>query len=75
MIIYHIEEKSLGEWNDVCLPTEHKRLAWDICHMQARKKHGMVRVATYDDRDPAPTVVALVSDTGWMPSAWHLLPR
>ena len=65
MIIYHIERKSLGEWNDVCLPTEHKRLAWDICHMHARKKHGMVRVATYDDRDSCPTVVALVSDTGW----------
>ena len=68
MIIYHIERKSLGEWNDVCLPTEHKRLAWDICHMQARKKHGMVRVATYDDRQPFPNVVALVSDTGWMSS-------
>ena len=65
MIIYHIEEKTRGEWNDVCLPTEHEELALKICHMQAHKYQSTLRVATYDDRDTDPVVVALMSDTGW----------
>ncbi len=63
--IYHIERKSLGEWKDICLPTEHEELARNICRMKASKSSAMVRVATYDDREPDANVVCLMNDTGW----------
>ena len=63
--IYHIERKSLGEWNDVCLPTRDESLARKICHKDAEKKNGMVRVATYDDREPDAHVVCLKRIGEW----------
>ena len=68
MIIYHIERKMDGEWVDVCNPTEHEALARKICHMDADKHNGMVRVATYDDREPDAHVVCLMHATEWMSS-------
>ena len=69
MIIYHMERKVDGEWIDVCHPTEHEELARKICHMDADKHNGMVRVATYDDREPDAHVVCLMGAGEWMPSA------
>ena len=68
MIIYHIERKVHGEWQDVCRPTEHEALARKICHMKACKSSAMVRVATYDDREPDAHVVCLMHATEWMSS-------
>jgi hypothetical protein len=66
-MIYHIEERHANgvEWRDVCLPTDQEDLARNICHMKAGKSSTMVRVATYDDREPDAHVVCLMSDTGW----------
>ncbi len=65
MIIYHIERKVDGEWQDVCRPTEHEELARSICGMKAIKGSTMVRVATYDDREPEAHVVYLMSMHDW----------
>ena len=69
MIIYCIERKVDGEWIDVCLPTRDEKLARDICRMDSVKHNGMVRVATYDDREPDAHVVCLMGAGAWMPSA------
>jgi hypothetical protein len=68
MNLFYIERMSLGEWKDVCLPTEHEELARKICHMKAGQSSAMVRVATYDDREPDAHVVCLMNDTGWVPN-------
>ena len=66
--LFHIERKAGSEWLDVCLPTKDEDLARKICHMKASKSSGMVRVATYDDREAEAQVVCLMSDTGWVPN-------
>ena len=63
--IYHIERRSLGEWQDVCHPTRNEELARTICRMDAVKHNGMVRVATYDDREPDAHVVCLMGASEW----------
>ena len=65
MIIYHIERKSLGEWRDICNPTEHEQLARSICRMKASKDSTMIRVATYDDRETDAHVLYLMSAGEW----------
>jgi len=65
MIIYHIERKVDGEWQDVCRPTEHEELARKVCHMKASKDSTTIRVATYDDREPEARLLCLMNDTGW----------
>jgi len=65
MIIYHIEEQVDTEWHDVCRPTEHEELARSICRLKASKDSTMIRVSTYDDREPEAHVVCLMNDTGW----------
>ena len=72
MNIYHIERKVDGEWQDVCLPTRDESLARKICHKDADKHNGMVRVATYDDREPDAHVVCLMHATEWMSSGASL---
>ena len=66
MNIFYIERMSLGEWKDVCLPTEHEELARKICHMKASKESTTVRVATYDDRELEAHVVCLVGAGDWV---------
>jgi len=65
MNLYYIERKDGSEWRDVCLPTKDEDLARNICSMKARKSSGMVRVATYDDREPDAHVVCLVGAGDW----------
>ena len=67
MNLFYIERKDGSEWLDVCLPTKSEDLARKICSMKARKSSGMVRVATYDDREAEAHVVCLMTDTGWVP--------
>ena len=66
MNIYYIERKVDGEWRDVCRPTEHEELARSICRMKASKSSDMVRVATYDDREPDAHVVCLMHAGEWV---------
>ena len=65
MIIFHIEKKVDNEWRDICLPTEDEALARSICRMKASKDSTMIRVATYDDREPEAHVVCLMSAGEW----------
>jgi hypothetical protein len=65
MNLFYIERRDGSEWLDVCLPTEHEELARKICHMKARKSSGVVRVATYDDREAEAHVVCLVGAGDW----------
>ena len=65
MIIYHIEEQVDTEWRDICNPTENEELARSICRMKASKDSTMIRVATYDDREPEAHVVCLMSAGEW----------
>jgi len=67
MNIYYIERRDGSEWLDVCLPTKDEDLARSICHMKARKSSGMVRVATYDDRESDAHVVCLMNAGEWVP--------
>jgi hypothetical protein len=65
MNLFYIERKDGSEWLDVCLPTKSEDLARKICHMKASKSSGMVRVATYDDREAEAHVVCLVGAGDW----------
>jgi hypothetical protein len=65
MNLFYIERMSLGEWKDVCLPTKDEDLARNICSMKARKSSGVVRVATYDDREAEAHVVCLMHAGEW----------
>ena len=65
MNLFYIERKDGSEWLDVCLPTKDEDLARSICSMKARKSSGMVRVATYDDREVEAHVVCLVGAGDW----------
>ena len=65
MNLFYIERKDGSEWLDVCLPTKDEDLARKICHMKASKESTMVRVATYDDREPEAHVVYLMSMNDW----------
>ena len=65
MIIYHIEEQVDTQWRDICLPTRDEELARSICRMKASKDSTMIRVATYDDREPEAHVVCLMSAGEW----------
>ncbi len=68
MIIYHMERKVYGEWRDICKPTEHEELARTICRMKACKDNTMIRVATYDDREPDANVLCLMGVSEWKKS-------